>query len=77
MIDFGIVSGDTYTASNKVLLNKCAVSIMQLLLTTADTKNENGYEIKYDRDLVLKRIELIQQEEGTTPVPVISSKTVW
>lgn len=77
LTDAGITGSDTYTADDSVGLKTLAISIMELLLTTPDTTNENGYAIKYDRDAVLRRIGILQEELGLAAGPVITAPKVW
>jgi hypothetical protein len=79
LLDFGISSSGTYDPANSVLLKKAAIKIMELLLTTADTTNENQYAIKYDRIAVLARIKLLKGELGMIDesLPTITGKSVW
>lgn len=77
LLDFGITASDTYVATSSLEIKKCAVQVMQLLLSTADTTNENGYAIKYDRAAVLKRLELLQVEIEGEAAPTITSPKVW
>ena len=79
LIDLGIDGVATYDASQSVLLKKAAIQEMELLLTTADTQNENQYLIKWDRDAVLARIKLLKGELGLIDEsqPYITSRPVW
>jgi hypothetical protein len=79
LLDFGIVPTGTYDPANSVVLKKAAIKIMELLLTTADTTNENQYAIKYDRVAVLARIKLLKRELGIVDgsIPTITGKSVW
>ena len=65
MIDRGIVGTDPYASGNTVTLKKCAIEVMELLLTTADTTDSTpGFSTTFDRDAVLKRINLLKGEIG-------------
>jgi hypothetical protein len=79
MLDFDITPADIYDPANSVTLKKAAIKIMELLLTTADTTNENQYAIKYDRVSVLARIKLLKGELGLVDesIPTITGKQVW
>lgn len=78
LIDAGIAGNQNYLLENSVPLKKAAIELMELLLTTADTGNENGYTIKYDRAAVLKRLNLLRIELGVVEEgPYITSKVVW
>jgi len=79
MIDLSIDPMQTYDGSNQVLLKKAAIQIMELLLTTADTQNENDYRITFDREAVLARIQLLKGEIGLIDdsKPYITSPKVW
>jgi hypothetical protein len=79
LADIDLTSSDTYSSANKDTLKKAAIRVMELLLTTADTTNENGYAIKYDRNAVLARIKLLKDELEPVEVmvPTITGKQVW
>lgn len=79
LIDFGIDGTATYDTSKTVLLKKAAIQIMELLLTTADTTNENTYGIRYDRTAVQARIRLLKGEIGLIDesLPFVKSRPVW
>lgn len=79
LLDFGITSSETYAASNIIPIKKAAISVLEILLSTADTKNENGYEIKYDRDAIEKRLQALKNEVGLSEIdkPTVIGKSVW
>lgn len=80
LLDAGITESEVYTAANSIPLKKVAITVMELLLTTADTSNNvTGFAIKYDRDAVLKRMNLIKGELGLTDesLPTITGKQPW
>lgn len=79
LLDFGITGSETYTASNIIPIKKAAISVLEILLSTADTKNENGYEIKYDRDAIKKRLQALKKEVGLSEIdkPTVTGKSVW
>jgi hypothetical protein len=79
LIDLGIDGALTYDALNTVLIKKAAIQVMQLLLTTADTHNENDYRITFDRDAVIARIKLLKGEIGEIDEsqPFVTSRSVW
>jgi hypothetical protein len=79
LADWNLTSSATYSSADKDTLKKAAIRIMELLLTTADTTNENGYAIKYDREAVLARIKLLKDELEPIEekVPTITGKQVW
>jgi hypothetical protein len=79
LLDIDISSSGAYDPANSVILKKAAIKIMELLLTTADTTNENQYAIKYDRVAVLARIKLLKGELGLIDesLPTITGKSVW
>lgn len=79
LLDLGIDGAGVYDGSNQVLLKTAAIQIMELLLTTADTQNENSYQITYDRDAVLARINLLKGEIGLIDdtKPYITHRNVW
>lgn len=79
LIDLAIDGNLPYDGSNQVLLKKAAIQVMELLLTTADTQNENQYQIKFDREAVLARINLLKGEIGLIDdtQPYITHRNVW
>jgi hypothetical protein len=79
LLDKGVDPTGVYNGSNKDLLKQAAIEIMELLLTTADTQNENTYKITFDRVAVLARINQLKTELGLidTSLPYITSRPVW
>jgi len=67
LLDAGITGSDAYIADNTVALKKCAIQLMELLLTTANTSFFNGATsagVNYDRATLLKRIQALRRELG-------------
>lgn len=79
LLDLGINGADTYTAANAVDVKKAAIQVIQVILSTADTINENEYSIKFDRPSLIKYLDTLKAEVGeeTATTPVITSKAVW
>ena len=79
LIDLGIDGNLPYDASNQLPIKKAAIQVMRVLLTTADTQNENTYQITFDRDNVIANIKMLEAEiEGATDSqPYITSRPVW
>lgn len=79
LMDRGVDPAGVYDGSNIVLLKMAAIEIMELLLTTADTQNENTYKITFDRVAVLARINQLKTELGLidTSLPYVTSRSVW
>jgi len=80
LLDAGISETGLYDGSNKDQLKTIAIELMQLLLTTADTENTTtGFQVKYDRGSILKRIKALQDELGITSAltPTIKGVRVW
>lgn len=79
LTDRGVDAAGLYDGTNKNALKSAAIEIMELLLTTADIKNENGYSITFDRNAVLSRINQFKNELGLvdTALPYITSRSVW
>lgn len=79
LLDLGIVGADTYTAANSVDVKKAAIQVIQVILSTADTINENEFQIKYDRPSLIKYLDTLKSEVGddTALAPTITSKPVW
>lgn len=80
LLDSGIDGSAAYIISNSVPVKRCAIEVMELLLTTANTSDVTpGFSITYDRNAVLARIKLLKQEIGVVDdsLPVITGLNVW
>lgn len=79
LLDAGIDGAATYTADNMVPVKTAALKLMELLLTTADVRNENGYDIKFDRNAVMARVNQLKNELGLidTALPFVTSRPAW
>jgi hypothetical protein len=79
LLDAGIAGSDTYTKSNSIPLKTIALSIINILLSTADVSNTDGMAVKYDRDAVLKRAARLEDELGLSQKdrPTITAKSIW
>lgn len=64
LLEAGIVGGATYDGSNKVSLKRCAIELMELLLTTPNQTNDVGMVITYDRGAVEKLIARYKVDIG-------------
>lgn len=67
LLDAGIISSDSYVVGNIQALKKCAIELLELLLSTANTSFFNGAttaSINYDRAMILKRIQIFKSELG-------------
>lgn len=74
LIDVGLTGTDEYTADSSAV-KRAAIKTMRILLTTADTSNENGYAIKYDRASLLKLIDQLEEEIAPAGMPKIRNKS--
>lgn len=83
LLDLGISGTATYDVTQSVAVKTAAIRVMELILTTADTTNENGSgftnSLKFDRNAVLARINQLKNELGLvdTALPYITSRSVW
>lgn len=79
LVDAGLIGSDVYGASQAVTVKTAAIKLMELLLTTADTKNENGYSIVFDRKAVQDRIDQLKGELGLVDdsLPVVNGRSCW
>jgi len=79
LIDVGLTGLETYTIAQSRQIKTVELSILQLLLSTADTSNIEGVSTKYDRRAVEARIKLLKGELGLTDLsqPTINTKRVW
>jgi hypothetical protein len=64
LIDSGIADSGDYVPASLVALKKCAIPLMQLLLTTPDMTNETGFVIRYDREALLKVLAQYKADVG-------------
>lgn len=76
LIDAGIDGTLTYDKTQSTVLRNCAIELLELLLSTPDQTNENGFVIKYDRGAIQARIRSLQTEEIETGA-VLRSKSIW
>lgn len=79
LLDAGITMAGAYDGSNSVEIKKCAVGLMEVLLTTANTTSNNGAtstSISFDRNAVLKRLQMYKKELGITDGTVPTIKDV-
>lgn len=79
LTDAGFTGMETYLVTNARAIKIIAVTIMELLLTTADYSSTDGVTVKYDRNAIQARIKLLKGELGLTDqsFPTISTKRVW
>lgn len=79
LLDAGINGASAYDPADSVAIKKAAIKVMEQLLTTADTQNENMYKITFDRTAVLARIKQLKGELGISDesLPTITGKCVW
>lgn len=71
LIDRNIEPGDSYDTANLPALRLAAIKLIELLLSTANTSNASiGYLVSYDRDAVIKRLEMLKRDAG------LSSNTI-
>ncbi len=77
LIDQDLSGTGTYDISGSLSVKKAAVEVMKILLSTADTVNESGYAIKFDRPSLLKRIADLEEEISPTSRDKIRSKRPW
>lgn len=75
--DLGLGDADTYIVGNLVTVKKAAIEVMNIIITTADTgNNEVGWTAKYDRPSILKRIAQLE-DEITDTHPTIKGIQPW
>lgn len=81
LIDAGITGSAAYDGSNITELKTIALSLLYLLLSTADYSNTDGagfvHSVKYDRIAILKRIDILEGELGLTVGATIQAKSMW
>lgn len=79
LVDQGLVGADTYTidAENVLSIKKATVAVLRIILTTADTVNENGYSIKWDRPSLLKLLAGLEEEISPAVAPRIRGLKPW
>ncbi len=64
LIDAGIEGSELYLASQEKPLKLVAIELLELLISTPDTGNENGYTIRYDRGAIEGRIARLKGDLG-------------
>jgi hypothetical protein len=75
LLDVGIAPDSTYDPLAINTLKQVAIGMMKVLLTTADTSNnQTGFAIKYDRDAIMKLIDLYEEE--IAPPVVVAEPTI-
>lgn len=80
LLDNGITGAGTYDSSLSIPIKRCAIEVMELLLTTANISDSTpGFSVTYDRNAVLQRMKLLKQEIGLVDetLPTITGKNVW
>ena len=81
LTDAEISGSGTYVIANSLVLKKAAVGALYLLLSTPDVEQGTGEtvnKIKYDRNAILKRIALLEEEVGTIKAkPTIKGIHPW
>ncbi len=77
LIDADVSADANYEIANKNKLLLSAKGLLQILLSTPDTTNENGYAIRYDRGAIQKRIEWIDGELVLIARSTIKALHLW
>lgn len=80
LIDAGIIGSDAYTAGTSESIDKCALPILQGLLSQANI-SEGGFSKSFDRAAIQARIKTLATKYNLTDyldtVPRITSKRPW
>jgi hypothetical protein len=63
LIDLDVIGSDTYSKDNATAIDKCAIEVLQGLLSMPDV-SEGGYSVKYDRKAVEARLSYLSQKTG-------------
>jgi hypothetical protein len=78
LIDYDLTGSDNYEKSLSTSVRRCALSILEVLLSTADTVDGNQISIKYDRAAIQKRIDRLQAElDGESSSRTIKGISPW
>jgi hypothetical protein len=80
LIDAGIDGTALYTADMIIPIKKCAIEVLQILLSSANTSNSvTSFTVTYDRNAVLTRIKELKADCGIVDAegPVINAPAVW
>ena len=79
LIDLGLVGTNLYTVQSTISVKKAAIQVIQVILSTPDTNDQN-FSIKYDRGALLKLLATLKDEVGERDpllIPTITVKRVW
>lgn len=63
-VDHSFDPAGTYTLGTKDQLKKAAIDLLNALISTPTTWNENGYKIEYDKDAILALIGTYEDDLG-------------
>lgn len=63
LIDLDVVGSDTYSKVNATAIDKCAIEVLQGILSMPDV-SEGGYSVKYDRKAIEARLSFLSQKTG-------------
>ena len=61
LLDFAIDPSETYTVTNLIPVKRAAISVMRILLTTANTTNMDHSQT-WDKTAVAKRVDDLEEE---------------
>lgn len=58
--------GEPYKPENLPFVRSAAIMVLETLLSTPNTSSQQtGFTVSYDRQAVLKRLEMLKKEAGT------------
>lgn len=80
LLDAGIDGSADYDVSLSDRIKRCAIEVMEVVITTADTGSSmTGWTAKFDRPSILKRIATMKADLGISEVlqPEIRRSCKW
>lgn len=80
LLDQGLLSTTAYTVDKSISVKKAAIEVIQVILSTPDTVNDQNYSIKYDRGSLLKLMASLKDEVliiDEVKLPTITVKRMW
>lgn len=81
LIDNALNGSSTYTLDNAEAIDRCAIPILQVLLSQANI-SEGGYSKSFDRAAVQSRLKILATKYGIEEIlnqnaPRVTAKSPW
>lgn len=79
LIDAGVDGDLIYDGTYKEKLDQCAIKLIEIILSTPDQTNENGFAIKYDRKAVMDKLAILKNDGGEVLVKrnIYNASNMW